>query len=316
MGATDITSRIQDMISSFDPSIEAEAAVSSFRGTIQRLETDYRDLIILSQQRERYNPSWAFSHAHAKLKHELSHIFTRRVKDQILKQAGTHRNRDRQDVILKKFSVIEENLTVKIQKAGTYSKAFRTTAFLISSAELLLSLSIVILVTQLSQLFSSAVTISLPQLSIIFIGVFGLMRLLLEKGKSRFLNSWRWNMYVDTIDTAYHGLVIMMATTCLLAYYMKRGTFLEDIDDLLEKSLDELSRKVTREERKRRKAAHLVARKRMETTERISLLTQRLDTETVHSIMGLDVQEEPVEKKPLPSYRELFGRLRKQFSRK
>ncbi len=98
----------------------------------------------------------------------------------------------------------------------------------------------IIIVSEISQVFNKAV--SIPQLSIIFIGVFGLLRMFLEKANQQFLFNWRWNMYQDTVDNAFNGMIVMMATSYILAFYIKRGTFLEDIDDLLEKSLKELFR--------------------------------------------------------------------------
>lgn len=300
------------MIEGFDHTISPEKIIEPFRGTVSTLECDYNELIKISQQRERYNPSWAFSYAHEKLQHELSHIFTKKVKDQILGHAEAHKNRERKDVILTKFSVIEQHLTTKIKKTANYSRAFKTATFLISTAEILLTFLIVVLVTQISQAINKAV--SIPQMSIIFIGVFGLVRLFLEKGKNRFLYSWRWNMYLDTIDTAYHGLITMSATTCMLAFYMKRGTFLEDIDDLLEKSLEELSRKPSKEEKYARRTSHQIARKKLEVSERISRLTQRLDTQTVHAIMGLE-SKEPIEKEARVPYKAILGKIKRSFRR-
>ncbi len=312
MRPSDITRRITNMIESFDHTVTPDKIAEPFGSTIAGLERDYIELIRLSQQRERYNPSWAFSFAHEKLQHELSHIFTTQVKDEILGHAEAHKNRERKDIILTKFSVIEQHLTTKIMKTANYSRTFKTATFLISAAEILLTFLIVIIVTEVSRAINKAV--SIPQMSFIFIGVFGLMRLFLEKGKNRFLYTWRWNMYLDTVDTAYHGLITMTATTCMLAFYMKRGTFLEDIDDLLEKSLNELSRRPSKEEKARRRASHQVARKKMETNERINILTQRLDTKTVHAIMGMKRAETTL-KKPSVPYKALFGKIKRSFFR-
>ena len=110
----DIQKLIESMINKFDDSLESAQVVAPFLDSIQEMDQDYTELIEISQQRERYNVLCAFSHANNHLQQEVSKIFTKQVKDKILIPADSHRNRAQREPILKKFIVIEENLTYKI----------------------------------------------------------------------------------------------------------------------------------------------------------------------------------------------------------
>ena len=286
----DIKDLIEQMITKFDDSLDPARVTAPFRDSISILDRDYTELIRMSRQRERYNVSWAFSYANEQLQQIAAHIFTSQVKDRIISNANSYRNRKHRDAILKKFSVIERNLTSKIRKTGTSARAFRTAAILISLAEIIITLAIVLIVAEISQAIDRAV--SIPQMSMIFIGVFGLLRMFLEKAKQQFLFNWRWNMFQDTVDTAFNGMAVMMTTSYMLAYYIKRGTFLEDIDDLLEKAVDELSRRPDKRELRERRAAHIVARKRQETLERITSLKMHMDKDVIHEAIGLEPEEQ------------------------
>jgi hypothetical protein len=287
----DLTMRAQaeSLIDLFDPSLEKAKVIAPFEHSLAAIEHDYEELIQLSQHRERYNVLWAFSYANSRLQQEVSKVFTDQVKEKILSHAGSHRNKERQQTIVKKFSVIEDHLTDMIHRTRTSTRAFRSATVLISLAEIMITFLIVILVAEISQMIDRAV--SIPQLSIIFIGVFGLMRMFLEKAKERFLFNWRWNMYQDTVDRAFRGIIIMTSTSYILAYYIKRGTFLQDIDDLLEKTLTELFRKESQQEMRTRRAAHITARSRQLTLERITQLKLQMDKKTIHTALG--IQEAP-----------------------
>ena len=129
--------------------------------------------------------------------------------------------------------------------------------------------------------------VPIPQLSLLFIGIFGVIRLLLEQAKQRFLMHWRWTRYLDTVDKAFEGISVLTAISCILAYHVKRGTFLEEMDDLLEKGVALLGRRTTPDERRRRRATHKASRRVQDIEARIAHLRVTAGTDDVAQALGL-----------------------------
>lgn len=297
--------RIFRLIGRFDEGMDLESATAPFQKEIGSFEDSYEQLIDLSRKRERYNVFWAFSHAHVTLQQIVSELFSDQVKKKMLVHTSSHRNRRQQETIQTKFSVIERYLTDMIHKTITSSRAFRSATLIISAAEIIITLLIVLIVSEISLTVDRAV--SIPQMSIIFIGVFGLIRMFLEKGKQRFLFNWRWNKYQDTLDEAFRGMSVMLATSFLLTWYLKQGTFLEKIDDLLEETLIELEKPETAEEAAARHAAHRTSRHRQMLLERLDQLTSSMDKQTVQQALRLPGNEKPGGMQESPSIARVFS---------
>lgn len=285
MGFFSIRKSAENYIRVFDPKADSAKALSLFSHQIQQLEADYSDLVSIGQQREKYNVSWAFSHAKGKLQHDIMSIFTDEVRSLVLSYTESHKNRQDRDRILTKFSVIEEHIASSLNKSSRAALSSRSATIAVTLTEFGLSFLIVILIAQVSQMIDRAV--SIPQLSLLFIGIFGTLRMLLEKVKQRSLLVFRWNMFQDSIDSSFNTMAILTAVSCLILHYMKSGSFLYSIDDLLEKAATALEEKPDTKTAKERRASHTVARRRQLISERIRELQLQMDKELVKKALDL-----------------------------
>lgn len=285
MGSFSIRESAENYIKVFDPRTDSAKALALFSHQIGELEADYADLVSIGQQREKYNVSWAFSYAKGKLQHDVMSIFTDEVRSLVLSYTESHKNRQDRDRILTKFSVIEDHLASSLNRSSRAALSSRSATFAVTIAEFGLSFLIVILIAQISQMIDRAV--SIPQLSLLFIGIFGTLRMLLEKVKQRSLLVFRWNMFQDSIDSSFNTMAILTAVSCLILHYMKSGSFLYSIDDLLEKAATALEEKPDRKTARERRASHAVARRRQLISERIGELQLQMDKELVQKALDL-----------------------------
>ena len=276
---------ITDSIVLIDSRLDPARVTAPFEETIHHLSDVYHDLADIGREQTVYQNTWAYEHAHIELTTIVSTLFSDQVLERIRSYSGSFRNRRRQEDILKKFTVVTGQLSETIHKTSTSPRLFRTTGFLIALTEALISLIIVLVISRAADMFDQAVPI--PQLSLLFIGIFGVIRLLLEQAKQRFLLHWRWTRYLDTIDKAFEGISVLTAISCILAYHVKRGTFLEEMDDLLEKGIALLGKRTTPEERRRRRAAHKASRKIQDIEARIAHLRVTSGTDDVAQTLGL-----------------------------
>jgi hypothetical protein len=290
MGTPDITSKITATVISLNGPHEVDKITAPFAQTISKIESAYAELSSISRYRNTYNSTWAFSYAFSRMHALANQLFSLEVSEKIAVYAGSFKNRSRKQDILKKYEKITDNLSDLIRKTGTSQKLYRTTIWLISLAEGVISLIIVMLITEFAAVFNRAV--SLPQLSLLFLGVFGSLRLILERLKTRFLRNWRWTRYQDSVDQAFGSIAAAAGISCILAHHIRQGTFLEQIDDLLEVGLSLLHEKPTPEERRSRRAAHRSARLLAEQRERLEKL-QGPQPHQSHSQMQLIIPGAP-----------------------
>ena len=276
---------IHDSIILIDSRLDAVRVTAPFDETIRHLSEVYHDLADIGREQSVYQNTWAYEHAHIELKTIISTLFSDQVLERFRSYSGSFRNRRRQEDILKKFSAVTDHLSETIHKTSTSPRLFRTTGFLIALTEALISLIIVLVISRAADMFDQAVPI--PQLSLLFIGIFGVIRLLLEQAKQRFLMHWRWTRYLDTVDKAFEGISVLTAISCILAYHVKRGTFLEEMDDLLEKGVALLGRRTTPDERRRRRATHKASRRVQDIEARIAHLRVTAGTDDVAQALGL-----------------------------
>ena len=258
MHTPDIREKINSSIMEIDSTIDIDKITTPFKKTIKEINSVYGDLSVISRKRDTYNNAWAFSYAYEQMHLIIDHLFSVKVTEKIFSYSRSFRNRKKQTDILKKFHTITSNLSDILHKTSTSQRLFKTTIWLIALAEGVVSLVIVLFITETASAFNRAV--SLPQLSLLFLIVFGSLRLLLERLKSRIMQNWRWTRYQATVDRAFNSIAIAAGISCILAEHVKKGTFLEKIDDLLEKGVDLLKRPDTREEKTIRRAAHRSAR--------------------------------------------------------
>ncbi len=270
MHTPDIREKINSSIMEIDSSMDIDKVTAPFNKTIKDINSVYTDLSGISRKRDTYNNAWAFSHAYEQMHVIIDHLFSVKVTEKIFSYSRSFRNRKQQSDILKKFRIITSNLSDILHKTSTSQRLFKTTIWLIALAEGVISLVIVLFITETASAFNRAV--SLPQLSLLFLIVFGSLRLLLERIKSKIMQNWRWARYQATVDRAFNSIAIATGISCILADYVKKGTFLEKIDDLLEKGVDLLKKHDTREEKQIRRAAHRSARILADQQEKLSRL--------------------------------------------
>ncbi len=286
MTSFDTKTKILQEISAIDSQLDTSRVVSPFEHTVAHVEKAYRDLTKIHEQRERYNVNWAFSHASDTIQTLISRAFSRQLKDKIASYAGTFRNRRRKHTIEKRFAVIQRSLTEKVNKTRTSPRVFKTAAAVLLLAEMTFTVVIVLLVSRLA--FYINRSISVPQLSILFLAIFGLMRLFLYKAKTRFLHNWSWGLYQDAVDTAFDGIAIIMATSFVLAYHVKRGIFLESkLDAILSRSLRQLQEPPSRVLRKQRRAQHHAGRIKSLELEKIERFRGRLEYQSLQEAFDL-----------------------------
>lgn len=274
MHTPDIREKINSSIMEIDSSLDIDKVTTPFKKTIKDINCVYADLSGISRKRDTYNNAWAFSHAYEQMHLIIDHLFSIKVTEKIFSYSRSFRNRKQQADILKKFRTITSNLSDILHKTSTSQRLFKTTIWLIALAEGVVSLVIVLFITETASAFNSAV--SLPQLSLLFLIVFGSLRLLLERLKSRIMQNWRWTRYQATVDRAFNSIAIAAGISCILADHVKKGTFLEKIDDLLEKGVDLLKKPDTREEKIIRRAAHRAARLLADQEEKLGGLRRSL----------------------------------------
>ncbi len=249
---------VRATVSSLGGDGNEQKIMGPFSGSIENIVQVYDDLSSLSRNRNTYNSSWAFSFAFSQMRDLINHLFTVQVTQKIYAYSKSYRNRNSRQDILKKFNRITGNLSDIIGKTSTSQKVVKTTLWVISLGEALISLIIVLFISESMAAFNRVV--SLPQLSLIFLAVFGSIRLLLEQLKNRFIKNWRWRTYQDIVDNAFHSISIAAGISCMLAFHVKQGTFLDEIDDLLEKGFLLLREPLSWEEKRRRRAAHQSSR--------------------------------------------------------
>ena len=258
MNTPDLSDKVISSIEEIDSSIDTDKVIIPFNKIIDEINTIYSDLSIISRKRGTYNNSWAFSHAYEQMHAIIDHLFSEQVTEKIFSYSRSFRNRKKRVDILKKFKAITSNLSDILHKTSTSQRLFKTTLWVIALAEGVVSLIIVLFITEFASAFNRAV--SLPQLSLLFLIVFGSIRLVLERLKSSIMQNWRWTRYQATVDRAFNSIAIAAGISCILADHVKKGTFLEKIDDLLEKGVQLLGKPDTKEEKRTRRAAHRSAR--------------------------------------------------------
>ena len=278
MTTPDIREKINSSIMEIDNSVDIDKVTTPFNKTIKDINSVYAELSGLSRKRDTYNNAWAFSHAYEQMHVIIDHLFSVKVTEKIFSYSRSFRNRKKQADILKKFRAITSNLSDILHKTSTSQRLFKTTIWLIALAEGVVSLVIVLFITETASAFNSAV--SLPQLSLLFLIVFGSLRLVLERLKSRVMQNWRWARYQITVDRAFNSIAIAAGISCILADHVRKGTFLEKIDDLLEKGVDLLRKPDTKEEKKRRRAAHQSARLLANQEEKLSRLQHSISSKS------------------------------------
>ncbi len=268
--------RILQEIAAIDSQIDSQKAAAPFERTIKHTEKAYDELSLIHEQQERYNVNWAFSHASDTVQGIVTTLFSRQLKQKISEYAGSFRNRKKKQTIEHRFSVIQRALTDRVNKTRTSPKLFRTASGIILLSELIITLLIVLTVARVSSVIDQH--ISIPRLSLLFVGTFGLMRVVLNKATLRFLHNWSWGLYQDAVDAAFEGIAVVMATSFVLAYHVKRGMFLESkIDTLLSRSLKRLQEPLPRYIRRERKALHRAARLKSLKQEQIQRLRYRME---------------------------------------
>ena len=247
----------------------------------------------------------------------IDHLFSVKVTEKIFSYSRSFRNRKKQADILKKFRAITSNLSDILHKTSTSQRLFKTTIWLIALAEGVVSLVIVLFITETASAFNSAV--SLPQLSLLFLIVFGSLRLVLERLKSRVMQNWRWARYQITVDRAFNSIAIAAGISCILADHVRKGTFLEKIDDLLEKGVDLLRKPDTKEEKRRRRATHQSARLLANQEEKLGNLKRSLSQKnaiylTINSNKPITSVTPTIQK--FDEKREFLGRIRKEIKKR
>ena len=261
-----------------DNSVDIDKVTTPFNKTIKDINSVYAELSGLSRKRDTYNNAWAFSHAYEQMHVIIDHLFSVKVTEKIFSYSRSFRNRKKQADILKKFRAITSNLSDILHITSNSQRLFKTTIWLIALAEGVVSLVIVLFITETASAFNSAV--SLPQLSLLFLIVFGSLRLVLERLKSRVMQNWRWARYQITVDRAFNSIAIAAGISCILADHVRKGTFLEKIDDLLEKGVDLLRKPDTKEEKRRRRATHQSARLLANQEEKLSRLQHSISSKS------------------------------------
>lgn len=254
MEAFSLREKIWLTIQELDSSLDPELVMLPFEDHLNHMVTSQAELSSLSEHRDQYQNSWAFSYANEEFQKIISGVFTMGVQERIQAYAGKHKNRFQKDDIIKKFEVIEHRLRADIRKTHSSPRSFQTANYIVAMAEIILTLAIVLGITEVTRAVNEA--ISLPKISILIVGVFGILKMLLEKAKQRILMNWRWNTYQDTVDKAFDGLAVISAIGYMLAAYVQQGSFLAQIDDLLEKGVTLLTKPMTKEEKRIRRAKH------------------------------------------------------------
>jgi len=317
MTTPDIREKINSSIMEIDSSVDIDKVTTPFNKTIKDINSVYADLSGISRKRDTYNNAWAFSHAYEQMHVIIDHLFSVKVTEKIFSYSRSFRNRKKQADILKKFRTITTNLSDILHKTSTSQRLFKTTIWLIALAEGVVSLVIVLFITESASAFNRAV--SLPQLSLLFLIVFGSLRLVLERLKSRIMQNWRWARYQATVDRALNSIAIAAGISCILADHVKKGTFLEKIDDLLEKGVDLLKRPDTRKEKQIRRAAHQSARLLANQEEKLGNLKRALSQKnTLYQTINRD-QPTKRETPTIQKFNEkkvFLGRIRKEIKKR
>ena len=287
MNAFDVRDHIFQEITAIDSQLDPLRVTEPFEHSIRHIEKVYDELTRIHQQRERYNVHWAFSYAVEQIQNIISGVFTKQLKQKISDYSHTFKNRKKKDTIEQRFAVIQRALTDKIDKTRTSPIRFRAAEALMLAAELLFTLVIVLTAAQTLRFIDRTITI--PQLSLLFAAVFGLLRLVLYRTKTRFLGNWSWLLYQDAVDSAFDGLAIVLATSYVLAYHVKRGIFLETkLQSLLSRSLRRLQEPPEKNIRRYRKAQHLSARLRSIELEKIQRFRYRMEYLALDQAFTLD----------------------------
>lgn len=317
MTTPDIREKINSSIMEIDNSVDIDKVTTPFNKTIKDINSVYAELSGLSRKRDTYNNAWAFSHAYEQMHVIIDHLFSVKVTEKIFSYSRSFRNRKKQADILKKFRAITSNLSDILHKTSTSQRLFKTTIWLIALAEGVVSLVIVLFITETASAFNSAV--SLPQLSLLFLIVFGSLRLVLERLKSRVMQNWRWARYQITVDRAFNSIAIAAGISCILADHVRKGTFLEKIDDLLEKGVDLLRKPDTKEEKRRRRATHQSARLLANQEEKLGNLKRSLSQKnaiylTINSNKPITSVTPTIQK--FDEKREFLGRIRKEIKKR
>lgn len=287
MKAFDTREKILQEITAIDSQLDVSRVITPFEHILKHAEKAYQELTDIHQKQERYNVSWAFTYAAETLQQLITSAFTKQLKEKIAAYAGTFRNRKRKHVIEKRFAVIQRTLTEKINKTRTSPKVFRTAAALLLLAEMTGTALIVLILSRLAVLVDANITI--PQLSVLFLIIFSLIRLFLYRAKTRFLHNWSWGMYQDAVDTAFDGIAIILAASFVLAFHVKKGVFLESkLDTVLTRSLRLLQEPPSKTLKRQRRARHKAARLKTFELEKIEHIRSKLEYQTIAETFTLD----------------------------
>lgn len=279
----------------------ADRITAPFEQTISKLEKVYNELSSISRHRNTYNSNWAISHAFKEMHTLTEHLFSYEVSDKIEGYIKSFRNRKSKHDIQRKYEKINSVISELIRKNATSQKLYRTTVWIISVAEGVISLSIVLLITEFAAAFNRAV--SLPQFSLLFMGVFGSLRLILERLKTRTLQNWRWKRYQESVDTAFTVIAKAAGISCILAHHIRQGTFLEEVDDILENGFTLMKEPPSKEERRIRRAGHSSQRliaEQMEINEELEYKLLRKSGSSTHLLIPSEHKTQTQEIQTVP----------------
>jgi len=213
MKAFDISTLIDQEIRSLENSVDPKQITAPFQSLIRQIDTVYDELSAISEHRKRYNLSWAFTYANDQLQKLVLDVYSEKLQQTIDSYSRSYRNRKKRDSIHFKFRSIQRLLIDRINRTRTSPRGFDFARTVILIAEIFITLGIVLGVAQLAAYIDTAV--SLPKLSIIFVVIFALIRMVLYKGKELFLFTMGWDMYQNTVDKAFEGFAILMAASCI-----------------------------------------------------------------------------------------------------
>ncbi|MCF7944165.1 MAG: hypothetical protein K9L75_01345 [Spirochaetia bacterium] len=309
MKAFDISELIVQEIRSLDDNLPLKQVTAPFSKLIKQVDLAYEELSQINEHRERYNLNWAFRHANDQLQRLLTEVYSEKLHKKIESYSRRYKNRKVRGSIDFKFRSIQRLLTDRINRTRTSPRGFETARTIILITEIGITLLIVLGVAQLATYINA--TVSLPKLSLLFVSIFGLLRMVLHKIKEVFLFNAGWEMYQNTVDKAFEGFAILMATSFILAYHVKQGTFLEnELGEILTKSVQDLKRPPDKEQRRRRKAKHRSARLREKRLRMIEDLKKKIEREAVkqaYSSAGLSDEIDDAEKETAEEALEITG---------
>lgn len=213
------------------PKYSKEEIPDYIKKMIDPVDSVLKEIEEIYEEREKYNLNWAFKNA----QHKFDQLFTRILE----RVSGFKFDIEEKGLLareLKRLSVRKKDIEKFVKRRFNIFSFF---SFLVSFANILVSLLIVILISKLAN--TGETFISSVNLGALFVGFTVFLKVTLSKYiVNPRMNKWGWKKYKKAVNLFKKDLVIIVAASVAIYEAVQKEKGKDEILKLIKVSLKEL----------------------------------------------------------------------------